>query len=112
MGTLFAPKMAPVAPSLSIFQPGEETPAVVVDPRSFTLREAFNEYLRPSVPKKSTLAEYKTSLRHWERNSQDPPVGSIDTAVMGCFLAELENRGLGAETRAKIGRHLRAILRR
>lgn len=56
-----------------------------------SLRACFEAYVLPELDERatSTLIEYETTLCHWERLAGDPPVGSIDRAVLKMFRTKL-----------------------
>lgn len=94
-----------------LFQP-EEAPG----PRK--LRECYDEWLRPQHQRKasrSTLQEYETTLRHWERLTGDPAVSSVVQKTIDDFVDALladEPKPKQPETVNKHLRNLRTILRR
>jgi len=77
-----------------------------------TLREAFETYVAAGITAPRTRRSYQDALTHWERNTTNPAVNTIDDTVVAEFRARLINRELGPATINKIWRTLRPIVRR
>jgi integrase len=83
----FPPPAAPATlPHLKLF--GD--PSERVGPHS-TLREAFEVHVLPRLDERSpaTLVEYWTTLAHWERLTENGPVGWIDREAVKRFRQRL-----------------------
>lgn len=85
-----------------------------VDPKRLRLRDAYERFLLPDLldMAPSTRSEYRRSLNHWEKLTDDPYVCMISRETLREFRAKFIATGLASPTLNKTWRHLRAILRR
>jgi integrase len=101
----------PFAPRLFAPDAGEPD-----EPQALTLRQAFDRYFAPNLtaPGRSlgTLSAYRNLVGLWEKFTADPRIGSITSALLADFRKRLEADEYAPATVAKLGRHLRALLRR
>lgn len=83
-----------------------------------TLRAAFETFLLPDLIEEareaSTIAEYWSAIRHWEKRTVNPPLDVVDgnRKLFKTFFARLREDAKRPTTIRKIWRHLRPILRR
>jgi integrase len=111
--SLFARQKPPPPPAtVKLFDPTDERPPA--DPRSLTLRQAFETWFQAGIKTRGNLGGYLSTLKHWEamtpaERRSNPPITEIDAERVTDWLALLP---FSPETRAKHARHVRAILRR
>lgn len=83
--------------------------------RSYTLRQAFELILLPVLTIKgradSTIQGYSTTLRWWERLTDDPPISEITDETLLRFHMTLPDETHGPRSRNKHTINVEAILR-
>lgn len=84
-------------------------------PQLYTLREAFEAVLRPTLELKGralgTLAGYETTLRAWERLTENPPISAITDDDLAAFHRAFPDETHGPRARNKHTINVEAILR-
>lgn len=98
--------------------PLHHLPQLQLDPRAqTTLRQAFERYHRTASHRPSTVADYHSMLKHWERLTHDPYIGEIDNLTLRNFRESLlvnpppgRSRPVSPTTVAKNIRYAQAIL--
>ncbi|HEY2249642.1 MAG TPA: hypothetical protein VGH74_01230 [Planctomycetaceae bacterium] len=84
-------------------------------PGSLSLREAYEQYYAPELDapeRDGTRKAFRNMLAHWEARSENPRLEKISADDWKELQRRLRKDGYPKSTVAKVGRHLRALLRR
>ncbi len=84
------------------------------DQQRLTLREAFDLFIFPGLDrrKSGTVDVYRNAIKHWETHSENVPLIEINQPILQEFMSRLAPVLPSRATIRKIGRQIRAILRR